>query len=179
MEFECNMQREGSIITQIDENSSVQLEFLTIEAENGSNIEVTHPQNPKSKGFCESEVWDKMNFSNREELINRRLTPWRRTMLRKFYHLLLKCEDSLQARAILEDGLKRDMEEIEKLMTYVDVNEEQENINEGTHQQKILNRKCIKTKGRSARKKGHFEKRKMNTSNEFINYQYTIPERLL
>ncbi|KAK9668709.1 hypothetical protein RND81_13G080100 [Saponaria officinalis] len=91
----------------------------------------------------------------------------------------LKCEDSLQTRAILEDGLKRDMEEIEKLMTYVDVNEEQENINEGTYQQKILNPKCIKTKGRSAGKKGHFEKRKMNTSNEFTNNQYTIPERLL
>ncbi|KAL8507171.1 hypothetical protein ACS0TY_017901 [Phlomoides rotata] len=106
--------------------------------------------------MAKSEVWDKFwkEKSNTEKLGNS--IPWRHKMTRKLYNLLLRSEENVEARSIIEESYKKDSLSIDALNS----TERVATLSNSNSSRTVLDPARSTTKGRGKRIKGHFEKNK-------------------
>ncbi|XP_056691927.1 protein FAR-RED IMPAIRED RESPONSE 1-like [Spinacia oleracea] len=132
--------------------------------------------------FAKSEVWKRVEQREDNGIEKRKITPWRYEMARNFYNLVLKCQDSDEvlraAYASASDNINKVLE-AEKAAQKDAAQKEAEDVAPTSSssssnalleypgqfpQITVQNPPQIKTKGRSKRKKGHFEVRESSTA---------------
>ncbi|XP_021836935.2 protein FAR1-RELATED SEQUENCE 5-like [Spinacia oleracea] len=133
--------------------------------------------------FAKSEVWKRVEQREDNGIEKRKITPWRYEMARNFYNLVLKCQDSDEAKKVLRaayasasDNINKVLE-AEKAAQKEAAQKEAEDVAPTSSSSNALleypgqfpqitvqNPPQIKTKGRSKRKKGHFEVRESSTT---------------
>ncbi|KAL8538393.1 hypothetical protein ACS0TY_000404 [Phlomoides rotata] len=102
---------------------------------------------------AKAQVWDKLKFQNTGK-DHTQSTIWRVDMARKYYNLLLLSQDNEVARGIIEESYNRDLNSVKALTR----TEEEETSTQSASSRTILDPNRSKTKGRSQRKKNHFER---------------------
>ncbi|KAL8530527.1 hypothetical protein ACS0TY_007532 [Phlomoides rotata] len=119
--------------------------------------------------IAKSEIWDKFNtriegiYDNTSSSI-----PWRHDMARKYYNILLECQDDEEARKILEDGYNRDVVAAKKLKNSSNT------LADGEHSSSsnvVPDPARSVTKGRRQRIKGHLQK---NTKKRSISASKSV-----
>uniref|UniRef100_A0A803KXH2 SWIM-type domain-containing protein n=2 Tax=Chenopodium quinoa TaxID=63459 RepID=A0A803KXH2_CHEQI len=125
--------------------------------------------------LAKTEVWNRME--NKDPKLP--YTPWRHTMMRKYYNLILKSQENEKARAFMEEKFKNCMKMVEDLLAAeafteeVAASDDNSNVAESSQSTNntassststtiptILDPKRVVTKGRSKRAKGALEKGK-------------------
>uniref|UniRef100_A0A803MJN5 SWIM-type domain-containing protein n=1 Tax=Chenopodium quinoa TaxID=63459 RepID=A0A803MJN5_CHEQI len=126
--------------------------------------------------FAKTEAWDRLkNQDPKQQYI-----PWRQTMMRKYYNLILKSQENEETRAFMEESFRNSLKMVEDLLTSAAQKESAEaasnipdvadNTQSNTDASSasststcvpiILDPKRAVTKGRSKRAKGGLEKSK-------------------
>ncbi|XP_056695317.1 protein FAR-RED IMPAIRED RESPONSE 1-like [Spinacia oleracea] len=62
---------------------------------------------------AKSSVWNKLENENPEEV---QYTPWRQTMARKYYNLILKIQSNEETRTLIEDGYAASVSLVDELL---------------------------------------------------------------
>ncbi|XP_021761443.1 protein FAR1-RELATED SEQUENCE 9-like [Chenopodium quinoa] len=126
--------------------------------------------------FAKTEAWDRLkNQDPKQQYI-----PWRQTMMRKYYNLILKSQENEETRAFMEESFRNSLKMVEDLLASAAQKESAEaasnipdvadNTQSNTDASSasststcvpiILDPKRAVTKGRSKRAKGGLEKSK-------------------
>ncbi|XP_021722007.1 protein FAR1-RELATED SEQUENCE 5-like [Chenopodium quinoa] len=131
--------------------------------------------------MAKAHVWKKKDEDGAEkESQSDKLMPWRHTMARRSYNLLIKCQDHKETRNLVEEHFKMIQEKADEFKREWQKNKEKENSSDqqeatsnqqqtsADHQEAspeldipaVIDPEKANTKGRSKRIKGHFEKGK-------------------
>ncbi|KAL8473735.1 hypothetical protein ACS0TY_030544 [Phlomoides rotata] len=105
---------------------------------------------------AKSELWDR--FTTNEVGIGCKTkngVPWRHEMARKYYNLLLQCQENDQAREIIENSYSRDFVTINTMIGSTTSTKQVEHSDGNVN---VLDPEHSVTKGRSKRIKGHFQR---------------------
>ncbi|XP_021759153.1 protein FAR1-RELATED SEQUENCE 5-like [Chenopodium quinoa] len=126
--------------------------------------------------FAKTEAWDRLkNQDPKQQYI-----PWRQTIMRKYYNLILKSQENEETRAFMEESFRNNLKMVEDLLASADQKESVEassnipDVADSTQSNTdvssasststsvpiILDPKRAVTKGRSKREKGGLEKSK-------------------
>ncbi|XP_021734973.1 protein FAR-RED IMPAIRED RESPONSE 1-like [Chenopodium quinoa] len=126
--------------------------------------------------FAKTEAWDRLKNQDPTQ----QYIPWRQTMIRKFYNLILKSQENEETREFMEDNFKNSLKMVEDLLTSAAQRESAEaasnipDVADSNHSNNdvslasststsvptILDPKRAVTKRRSKRAKGGLEKSK-------------------
>ncbi|XP_073130235.1 protein FAR1-RELATED SEQUENCE 5-like [Henckelia pumila] len=110
--------------------------------------------------FSKSEIWDKFSSTTgRLEKVDDCFL-WRHEMTRKFYNLVLQCQENEEARMIVEEGYNRDSQAVNTLITTLTSTEQSDTSIYLNSSHIVQDPTRSVTKGRSQRIKGHFQKNK-------------------
>ncbi|XP_073138365.1 protein FAR1-RELATED SEQUENCE 5-like [Henckelia pumila] len=110
--------------------------------------------------FAKSEIWDKFNSTVGRSEKFRDCIPWRHEMARKYYNLVLQCQENKEAQMIVEEGYNRDSVAINALMSSLTITEQSDTSIHSNSSHIVQDPTHSVTKGRSQRIKGHFQKSK-------------------
>ena len=67
---------------------------------------------------AKSSVWNKLENEKPEEV---QYTPWRQTMARKYYNLILKSQSNEETRTLMEDGYAASVSLVDELLASLNV----------------------------------------------------------
>ncbi|XP_056686011.1 protein FAR1-RELATED SEQUENCE 5-like [Spinacia oleracea] len=106
-----------------------------------------------------SSVWNKLENENPEEV---QYTPWRQTMARKYYNLILKSQSNEETRTLMEDGYAASTHATTTSATSVEqaATSSKPATNTTTEPPIVLDPARCTTKGRNKRPRGQLDKKK-------------------
>ncbi|KAL6531346.1 hypothetical protein OROMI_027709 [Orobanche minor] len=67
--------------------------------------------------FAKKDIWDKFDSGIGKSAKVNDCIPWRHDIVRKYYNLVLKAQENMEARGIIEDGYNRDCVAVDSLVT--------------------------------------------------------------
>ncbi|XP_073120322.1 protein FAR1-RELATED SEQUENCE 5-like [Henckelia pumila] len=109
--------------------------------------------------FAKSEIWDKFNSTvGRSEKVGDCI-PWRHEMARKYYNLVLQCQENKEAWMIVEEGYNRDSVAVNALMSSLTITEQSDTSIHSNSFHIVQDPTRSVTKGRIQKIKGHFQKK--------------------
>ncbi|KAH6813241.1 hypothetical protein C2S51_022259 [Perilla frutescens var. frutescens] len=112
--------------------------------------------------FAKKDLWDKVANSGDRIGEPMDFNDWRHKMARNYYSILIKAQESEEARNIIEEGSKSIFEAVEALATTPNLIEE---TDVSTSSISVLDPQRTTTKGRKKRIKGQLEKGKKKKTN--------------